>query len=791
MSGIFSQYPSAGGSGGGGGLSSISFSIGTFDGGTLNQNGASVSSNSIFLQSAGPIFPGLVNSTSQTFSGLKTFSSPLGLASNGSFSLSSGQMVFDNPSQCITFQNSVASISLQIGQEEWVQVQNNSGASILNGRAVYITGAVAFQDTPTVGLAIANTASTSALLGVATHDIANGSIGYVTQRGKVHGIDTSAYNPGQRVWLSTASAGFFQITDPSPPNFSIFVGYVLDVGSTTGSLFLSGIRTSATVPFINPITTSGDLIVGSGSAAAIAVRIGRGLPGQIFTLATASIIQSWTTLNNVAGSASGAPYVVGALNGATASINGAVIGTSSLFLQSASVTSPGLVAVASTQSFTGLKSFTQVGINNTSGTAGLYVVSSGLATNSLTIQGLSGQTSLGLNLIDSAGNPKVVYDYNAGAFRLFVNAQEAAECNFDNRATVVTGATSTGSAARFNFICADQSAVAAGRGGGIAFGATVTGTTTVTEYGYVWATKNNGNAGDDDGTLHLASRNNATGKAQRGIDIDQLGNSTLFGNLQMAGALNGQLNISAGSSVATYTVVMPSSQGSGSFSLLSNDGAGNLSWLQAKAPTRQFPGNATWTAPVGCVAVKVTCVGGGGGGGGTASGATQGGAGGGGGGGGTVIGYFYGLSSAAVIVGAGGPGGTSGNNAGQAGSASTFSSISASGGSGGSGSISAVGPTAGGGGGGGGTGSGGDSVIPGSQGGTGIILSGTASVISGAGGGSMYGAGINGQTNNTAAGNAQTTGAGGGGSGGLQVNGGGAQVGGAGRVGTVIIEEFY
>lgn len=321
MSTLYILYPqNSGGVSSGssqGGLSSVSFSVGVLDGLPPNPNGASVSSNSLFMQSFTASFPGLVNSASQTFGGVKTFSSPLTMTAIGTVTLSAGQMIFDNQSQGITFQNTVSSISLQVGQENWVQVQNNSGATIGNGRAVYITGSVQGSDIPTVGLAIATTTSTSALLGVSTHDIANGSVGYVTQSGKVHGIDTSAYSGGQRVWLSTASAGFFQVSDPSPPNFNIFVGYVLDVGSTTGSLFLSGIRTSTQVPFVSPITTSGDLIVGSGTGTAIATRIGIGAsPGNKFlTVSTGSLIQSWqqVSLLNTIGSISLVNQVVGNL----------------------------------------------------------------------------------------------------------------------------------------------------------------------------------------------------------------------------------------------------------------------------------------------------------------------------------------------------------------------------------------------------------------------------------------------------------------------------------------------
>ena len=60
---------------GGSGVSSV----GTLDGGTANANGATISGTAIYLQSASATEPGLVNTTTQTFAGSKTFSAALAL----------------------------------------------------------------------------------------------------------------------------------------------------------------------------------------------------------------------------------------------------------------------------------------------------------------------------------------------------------------------------------------------------------------------------------------------------------------------------------------------------------------------------------------------------------------------------------------------------------------------------------------------------------------------------------------------------------------------------------------
>ncbi len=62
-------------------------SIGTLDGGTANANGATISGTGLYLQSASASYPGLVNTTTQTFAGAKTFGSTLTVT--GATSLSS------------------------------------------------------------------------------------------------------------------------------------------------------------------------------------------------------------------------------------------------------------------------------------------------------------------------------------------------------------------------------------------------------------------------------------------------------------------------------------------------------------------------------------------------------------------------------------------------------------------------------------------------------------------------------------------------------------------------------
>ena len=63
--------------------------IGALDGGTANATGATLSSNTLYLQSASATYAGLVNTSSQSFAGVKTFTNGAVLSADQSLTLSS------------------------------------------------------------------------------------------------------------------------------------------------------------------------------------------------------------------------------------------------------------------------------------------------------------------------------------------------------------------------------------------------------------------------------------------------------------------------------------------------------------------------------------------------------------------------------------------------------------------------------------------------------------------------------------------------------------------------------
>lgn len=148
---------------------------------------------------------------------------------------------------------------LQHGQELVVYARNNSGAPILDGQCVYITGASGNR--PTIALADNDNRTASHIIAVATQNIANNADGYVTLAGRVNDIDTSAFAEGAEVWLGDAP-GSLVATMPSGASVRARVGYVIRSHAIQGALEVSINR----FPFLSELSGSGITTrTGSGS----------------------------------------------------------------------------------------------------------------------------------------------------------------------------------------------------------------------------------------------------------------------------------------------------------------------------------------------------------------------------------------------------------------------------------------------------------------------------------------------------------------------------------------------
>ena len=298
------------------------------------------------------------------------------------------------------------------------------------------------------------------------------------------------------------------------------------------------------------------------------------------------------------------------------------------------------------------------------------------------------------------------------------------------------------------------------------------------------------------------------------VTISDTGDVAGAKTIAMSGATSGVLTVQPAGTTTNYAVTMPAAQGAAG-SLLSNDGAGALSWLVVAgvgAPVKglqRITASGTYTPTAGTTRAFVYCTGGGGGGGGCISSGPNNSSGSGGNGGGTYCGLFAIDSTkvGTVAIGVGGTGSSA--TTGNTGGSTTFLFPST-----GTPSATITGP--GGFGGIGKTVSNDNSVtfpntsfttpsgtainavliggfpVVGQAGSPGIMLV-ADSGCSGAGGNSMFGNGAQGvkidNANTAISGNTNAANTGGGGSGGIRTSGSTGS-GGTGGSGVVIIMEY-
>ena len=148
-----------------------------------------------------------------------------------------GVVFYDAESHSLAVYNDEADITLQVGQEEYLRVRNNTGATIYNGTAVMING-VHGNAAPTISGAIANSDYSSQVVGLATHDIEDQSFGYVTTYGIVRDIDTSTFSAGDEIYLSATQIGSGTNVSPVIPNFKVNLGHIINSASSNGSILV-------------------------------------------------------------------------------------------------------------------------------------------------------------------------------------------------------------------------------------------------------------------------------------------------------------------------------------------------------------------------------------------------------------------------------------------------------------------------------------------------------------------------------------------------------------------------
>lgn len=180
-----------------------------------------------FTVSAGTTTLLNVNTTALTASAISSSYIDLELATP---SYKEGRIFYDADNGALGFYNNESAITQQLGQEFFLRGRNNSGATITNGTPVRVSGSQG--DTVQIWPATADDVTDALysefdnhVIGIATHDILDASVGYVTTQGIVRGFDTRMFTAGDALFLQTGSAGY-RNTPPPFPYEAVLVGYV-------------------------------------------------------------------------------------------------------------------------------------------------------------------------------------------------------------------------------------------------------------------------------------------------------------------------------------------------------------------------------------------------------------------------------------------------------------------------------------------------------------------------------------------------------------------------------------
>ena len=154
-----------------------------------------------------------------------------------------GRLVWNDGDGTLDLGLKGGNVTLQIGQEEVQRSFNEDTVAIAEGNVVYVSGAQGNRIA--VAIAQANAAATSTgTIGMATEPLAVGAEGFITTQGLVRQLNTildsegNALAEGDLLYLSATVLGGYTKIEPAEPNFVVFVGYVVRVHATVGSIFI-------------------------------------------------------------------------------------------------------------------------------------------------------------------------------------------------------------------------------------------------------------------------------------------------------------------------------------------------------------------------------------------------------------------------------------------------------------------------------------------------------------------------------------------------------------------------
>ena len=170
----------------------------------------------------------------------------LQLNTTGGQSYSAGQISYDATTKSNLSDTGFTGVRVNIGQEQYIRFYNDTGVQINNGEVINAAGVDTTNDVVTGILADASSpATSSAIIGLATHDIPDETWGFATAAGEVRGFDTSGLSEGFMGYASESPGALTNTRVKYPANISI-LGTCVKSDATDGIFLVDRARFTRT-----------------------------------------------------------------------------------------------------------------------------------------------------------------------------------------------------------------------------------------------------------------------------------------------------------------------------------------------------------------------------------------------------------------------------------------------------------------------------------------------------------------------------------------------------------------
>jgi len=138
------------------------------------------------------------------------------------------------------------------------EVTNQTGSTILKGTPVYQTGTSG--NAMTIAPADASSSATMPAVGVLEQDLVSGATGFVIHMGKISGVDTSAFNEGDIIYVAVGG-GYTNTPPVGESNLLQNLGRITKVHASNGGGVIMGAGRINAVPNLN----DGNIFIGDSN----------------------------------------------------------------------------------------------------------------------------------------------------------------------------------------------------------------------------------------------------------------------------------------------------------------------------------------------------------------------------------------------------------------------------------------------------------------------------------------------------------------------------------------------